>query len=164
MAFQIQNHTTPDKLEEYSFLWSEVRLVVASVALFIGGVPPVIAFNPIPSMYPLIQSSLTLCWIISGVAVAYLLYRWNKSGKTLFGERRPYDMYAFFAMIVTGLNLGITGLFGRNFGMSIFSGRTIFVIAGAVYLVTAYYLHKRWIESGKRMFSLNQNKSSSVIK
>jgi hypothetical protein len=163
MTFQIQEHTTPDKLEEYSFLWSEVRLVVASIALFIGGVPPVIAFNPIPSMYWLIQQLLTVCWIISGAAVAYLLYRWSKGGKTLFGERRPYDTYAFFAMIVTGLNLGVTGLFGRNPGMSVFSGRTIFAIAGAIYLVTAYYLYKRWTESGKKMFNINQNKPQANV-
>jgi uncharacterized membrane protein len=152
MSFNIQEHTTPDKLEEYSFRWSEIRMAIAAVALFIGGVPPVIAFNPIPAMYSLIQSLLTLCWIISGAAVLYLLYRWNKGGQTLFGEKRRYDTYAFFTMIVTGLNLGITGLFGRNIGMSIMSGRTVFFVAGVIYVVAVYYLHKRWSESGKRLF------------
>ena len=40
----IQEHTTPEKLEKYSFLWSEARLVVTSIALFMGGVSPLLFF------------------------------------------------------------------------------------------------------------------------
>ncbi len=148
----IQEHTTPNKLERYSFLWSEARLLIAAVALFIGGVPPVLAFNPVSAFYSLLSSLLTLCWIISGVASVYLLYRWNKNGKKLFAVSKQYDTAAFLVMIVTGFNLGITGLIGTNIGMSIFSGRLIFTIGGAIYLITLYYLHTRWNESGKKLF------------
>lgn len=65
----------PDKLERYSFLWSEARLIIGAVALFIGGVPLLLAFNPIPSLSGLLGSLLTLAWIISGLASLYLLYR-----------------------------------------------------------------------------------------
>ena len=32
-----KRHTHPDALERYAFQWSELRLVIAAVALFIGG-------------------------------------------------------------------------------------------------------------------------------
>ena len=147
-----QEHTTPEKLERYSFLWSEARLVIASVALFLGGVPPVMALNPIPAFYNLISSLLTLCWIVSGVAAGYLLYRWHTGGKTLFHEKRQHDTIAFFVMVVSGLNLGLAGLISTNIGMSISSNRLILTIVGALYLIAAYYLHKRWHASGQKMF------------
>lgn len=147
-----QEHTTPEKLERYSFLWSEARLVIASIALFLGGVPPVKALNPIPAFYGLISSLLTLAWIISGVAAGYLLYRWHTGGKTLFHEKRQHDTLAFFVMVVSGLNLGLAGLISTNIGMSISSSRLIFTVVGVIYLMAAYYLYKRWNASGQKIF------------
>src|SRR3989344_7642125 len=109
----MNQYTKPGALERYSFLWSEARLVIAAVALFIGGRPPIIAFNPIPAFYGLFSSLLTLSWIISGVAAAYLFYRWNEH-KTLFGGNNKKDKYAFFVSIISGFNLGLTGLMGNN--------------------------------------------------
>ncbi len=148
----LQEHTTPERLEHYSFVWSEARLVIASIALFLGGIPPVLAFNPIAAFYGLLSSLLTLAWIISGIAAGYLLYRWKNGGQMLFHEKRQYDTLAFFVMVVTGFNLGLAGLIGKNIGMSIFSNRLIFSIVGVVYLAAVYYLHKRWTESGRRIF------------
>ncbi len=144
----IKQHTTPEMLEKYSFLWSEVRLVIAAVALFIGGIPPIL-FLKLPS--GLTTSLLTLCWIISGVAAVYLLYRWNEK-KTLFGAKVRLDTYAFFIMVVSGINLGIVGIFGRNIGMSIASSRIVFFAVGVAYLVAAYHLHRRWKANGGKIF------------
>ena len=107
----IKEHLKPDKLERYSFLWSEVRLLIASIALFLGGVPPVFKIISSSSgLFSLVGSLLTLSWIISGVAAAYLLYRWYSGKMMLFGGKKPLDTTAFFVMIVTGFNLGFAGL------------------------------------------------------
>ena len=147
----LQEHTRPDKLEYYSFIWSEARLVIAALALVIGGVPPLLAFNPLPSLASTFGSLLTVAWIISGLASLYLLYRWNAGGKKVFGGTQQQDTIAFFIMIITGLNLGITGLLRVNIGMSISSNSVIFIITGIVYLVTAVYLYRRWTSAGKKL-------------
>ncbi|MDO8558133.1 MAG: hypothetical protein Q7S09_03010 [bacterium] len=148
----IKELTHPAKLEYYSFMWSEARLVVASLALFIGGVPPLLAFNPFPGLYSPLSSLLTLAWIVSGAASAYMLFRWNTSGMKLFGETDQKDKIAFFVSVVSGINLGLTGLMGKNLGMSIVSGRIIFFVVGLLYLATAWHLWQRWNAFGKKMF------------
>jgi hypothetical protein len=146
----IQQHTSPNSLERYSFLWSEARLLIAALALFIGGIPPLVVFGPFPS--GLTSSILTLSWIVSGLASGYLLFRWLQGGKILFGGKVGLDRVAFFISVISGLNLGLTGVLGRNVGMSISSNRGIFVIAGLIYLVAAGYLYKRWKSSTQRIF------------
>ena len=148
----IQEHTTPEKLEKYSFLWSEARLVVTSIALFMGGVSPLLFFLRMPIFYGLIGSLLTFSWIISGISAGYLLYRWDRGGRKLFGKKKQQDTISFFVMVVTGLNMGLAGLFGINIGIFISSNRIVFALTGILYLVTAFYLYKRWNESGKRIF------------
>jgi uncharacterized membrane protein YuzA (DUF378 family) len=81
-----------------------------------------------------------------------MLYRWNLSGQRLFGGKEQYDMYAFFVSVVSGINLGLVGLLGQNIGMSISSNKTVFMVAGLLYLASAWHLHKRWNASGKRIF------------
>jgi len=73
-------------------------LFIAAPALFIGGVPPVIAWNPSSGLYGVISTLLTLCWIISGVAEGYLIYRWNIDARILFGRNKTLDTVAFFVM------------------------------------------------------------------
>lgn len=148
----IQEHATPQKLERYSFLWSEARLLIAAIALFIGGIPPAVAWNPVPSLYGIIGSLLTLAWIISGVAAAYLIYRWYTGGQRLFGGKVPLDTGAFFVMVVSGFNLGLAGLMGSNIGMSISSNQLVFYIIGALYIVSAVYLYRRWNANGQKLF------------
>jgi len=148
----IKEHTTPEKLERYSFLWSEARLVIAAVALFLGGIPPVIAFNPIPALYGLVSSLLTLAWIISGVVSCYLFYRWNENGKMLFGAKEGLDTATFFVNIVSGFNLGLAGLIGRNIGMSISSNYLVFVAVGLLYLASFAHLYRRWHARGQKVF------------
>ncbi len=148
----IKHHTQPHMLEKYSFLWSEARLAIAAVALFLGGVPPLTLIPP-PILYGLGGLVLTLSWIISGVASAYLLYRWIKSNKMLFGKKEAMDTVAFFVSIVSGFNLGLTGLSGTNPGMRISSNHFIFFVVAVIYLVSAYQLYRRWKTSGEKIFS-----------
>ncbi|MDO8515919.1 MAG: hypothetical protein Q7S28_01570 [bacterium] len=148
----IKHHTHPDQLERYSFLWSEARLMIAALALFIGGIPPVLAFNPIPALQGFLSSLLTFAWVASGLASGYLLYRWNRGGKMLFGKKDQRDTVAFFVSVVSGINLGFTGLFGTNLGMSITSSRFIFFIAGILYLYSAHHLYRHWKAYGKKLF------------
>jgi len=144
--------TNPDQLEKYSFLWSEFRLIISAIALFIGGVPPVIAFNPFPSLYSPIGSLLSLAWIISGIASAYLLYRWKNNKKMLFGAKNPLDTYAFFVSIISGINLGLAGILNRNIGMSISMNRTVFALVAIIYLAAAVHLYKRWVKRNNKLF------------
>src|SRR3989344_8070740 len=126
-----------NKLDKYSFLWSEVRLLIAAVALFIGGVPPVYVILRLPALYGIITPLLTLCWIISGLASGYLLYRWKRSGQKLFGSQTRNDSIAFWISIISGLNLGLTGLIRVNLGMTLLSGYLVFIIVALIYLATA---------------------------
>lgn len=145
----INHHLQPQRLQRYCFLWSQARQVLAAVALFVGGIPTVVYFFPSSSF---LASLLTPTWLISGFASAFLLYRWNEGGRKLFGGTDQKDMIAFLISGVTGINLGLAGLLGTNFGMTIASGRTIFFVTGVVYVWTVWHLQKRWNESGQRLF------------
>ena len=147
-----KEHANQSNLLKYSFLWSEARLVIAAIALFLGGIPPALAFNPIPGLTGMISSLLTLSWIISGIAAGYLLYQWNNSKRILFGGKKPMDVYAFWVMIISGLNLGLAGIFSTNIGMSISSNRFILFIVGLLYLISAYSLYQRWKEKTGNLF------------
>lgn len=144
-----KNLLQADSLVRYSFLWSELRLIIAAIALIFGGVPPAIYF--FPTFYPVVSPLLTLAWIISGVASAYLFYRWNAK-KTLFGKKEQKDKYAFFVSVISGLNLGVAGLLGRNIGMSISSSKIIFFLVALIYLASAVYLYKRWNAYKQKLF------------
>lgn len=149
-----KHHLHPDRLERYSFLWSEARLVIAALALFMGGVPPAVsmAFALSMPVAGLIGGLLTLSWIISGIASAYLLYRWISIGKKIFGMRNRHDLAAFLVSVISGINLGLTGLTGRNIGMTIFPGYLFFLIAAIAYLIAAWHLWRRWKSHGERLF------------
>lgn len=148
----IKEHTTPGKLEYYSFLWSEARLLVAAVALLLGGIPPILYFLPIAPLYGLISVGLKLAWMISGVASGYLLYRWYTGGQKVFGGNERLDTVAFFVSVVSGINLGIVGFLGTNIGMSILNGYPVFVVTALLYVAAAYRLYQRWNASGKKLF------------
>lgn len=150
-----KHHLHPDRLERYSFLWSEARLVIAAIALFIGGRPPLLSLLGGPSWRTAgsVWGILVLCWLISGVASAYLFYRWLHTGKRVFGGRNHYDLASFFVSVVSGINLGLAALLGRNIGMSIFPYPIFFVIAGLIYLAAAWHLYSRWKAHGERLFS-----------
>lgn len=137
------------QLDTYAFYWSEVRLIIAAVALFLGGVPPL--YYVMPS-FALAAPLLKVCWIISGIAVAYLAYRWYTSGQMVFGGSSTRDKAAFFVMVISGLNLGLTGLLGQNIGMNIWSGQIVFLVVGVLYLWAAWHLFQRWNSHGKKLF------------
>jgi len=147
----IKEHTHPDKLERYSFLWSEARLLIAALALFLGGIPPILKITPY-ALYGMASSLLSLAWIISGLASGYLLYRWYTGGQTLFGEKDAKDTAAFLVSAVSGINLGFAGIFGGNIGMSISSNYFIFMVVGVLYLLSAGYLYSRWNAKGQKLF------------
>lgn len=144
--------TNPDQLERYSFLWSEARLLIAALALFIGGVPPLLAFNPIPFLQSFLSTLLTFAWFISGIASAYLLYRWNGAGKLIFKKKSARDTFAFFVSVISGINLGVASLLGRNIGMSIAPNKLLFFIVGIIYIYSANYLYHRWKAAGEKLF------------
>jgi len=147
----MNDYLKPHNLERWSFFWSEARLVIAAVALFIGGVPPLLLLAN-SSSFSLILLVLQICWIISGLASGYMLYRWMKR-KTLFGRKNTLDTAMFAVSVISGLNLGITGVLGRNIGMSIFGSNLVFILTGLVYLAAAIYLYRRWKEYGEKIFS-----------
>ncbi len=140
----------PDNLERYSFLWSEARLIIAALALLLGGVPPLKLFLPLPS--GLMNLILTLCWLISGVAAGYLLYHWFKNNKLIFGGNNGKDKAAFLVSVVSGINLGLVGLTGRNIGMSITSNYLAFLVVAVLYILAAYHLYKRFKFYGEKLF------------
>ncbi|MBC7836498.1 hypothetical protein H7X87_01845 [Acetobacteraceae bacterium] len=141
-----------DGLEKWSFIWSEVRLLVAAVALFLGGVPPLLYLFPTGDTIEPVVLALKIAWIISGLASAYLLYQWVGK-RRLFGKKDTWDTTAFFVSVVSGFNLGITGIFGQNIGMSLVNNSTVFIVVGLIYVVTAVYLFRRWQASGNKLFS-----------
>jgi hypothetical protein len=144
----INDHTSPGKLEHYSFWWSEVRLVLAAIALFLGGYP--LIYKIMPS--GLTSSLLTISWLISGVVSVYLAYRWNAGGQRLFGQKEMKDTVAFWVMVISGVNLGLVAIIDKNIGMSISSNKVIFIAVGVLYLLAAYHLHKRWKSNGEKIF------------
>lgn len=143
----IQDHTTPERLERYSFLWSEARLIIAAVALFLGGVPPLVKILGWASFT---YTLLTLSWIISGIAAVFLGYKWYKS-RVLFGGKENLDLLAFGVMVISGINLGLVPILG-NIGMRIAASKGIFVAVGVLYLAAAYHLYRRWKANGEKIF------------
>lgn len=141
--------STPAQLERTSFKWSEARLIIAAAALLLGGVPPLVYVFGSSSF---LWGILKIAWIASGLASAYLGYRWYTGGQRVFGGKDTKDTVAFAVSVVSGLNLGWTGLAGNNIGMSIAYGRTIFFIAGIVYVWAAYHLWRRWKSHGEKLF------------
>jgi len=150
--FKYMDFRNHHELERYSFLWSEVRLLVAAVALLLGGVPPIAYLLGSGAYAGVVGLLLKLAWIASGVAAVYLLYRWYVRGMKIFGQNNRKDTLAFGVMILSGINLGLVGLVGTNIGMSIASSRPIFIIVAVVYLFSAYYLYQRWRAHGEKLF------------
>lgn len=148
----INQFMKPEQLEKNSFLWSQARLVLAAAALFLGARPVLLQIVRVPSLYGFTGSVLTISWIVSGVVSAYLGYRWWTAGKRVFGGKNQKDTVAFLVSVVSGLNLGWAGLASKNIGLSIASGRLVLLVAGVLYLVSAWHLDKRWKANGRRLF------------
>lgn len=148
----VKEHGTPDKLEYYAFMWSLARMVLAAVALLLGGVPVVYKILGY-SAYSTVGSLLNLAWVISGVAAGYLLYMWFKNDKRVFGGSEQKDTVAFFVMIVSGFNLGLAGLDAGNIGLNMFRGDVFLYIGAAIYIVATYYLYTRWVSNGRQLFA-----------
>ena len=144
--------TQPDQLDRFAFLWSQARLIIAAIALFLGGVPVLRFVVRTPSLFSAVGQVLTITWILTGVASAYLLYRFMKAGQTVFGGKNQRDLAAFAVSVASGINLGLVGLLGRNIGMSILSGRIVFLVAGVVYLAAAWQLQMRYMARGNKLF------------
>lgn len=147
----IKEHMQPEKLQRYAFYWSVARMLIAALSLFFGAMPIVYKLG-VGSL----ASLLPLFWLVSGVASVYLIYMWYKSGQKVFGGTEKKDMIAFFVMVVTGLNLGYTGLSNLNIGMNMVwdmpIADLIFKATAVVYVVVAVYMYKRWKASGETLF------------
>ncbi|MCD5382259.1 MAG: hypothetical protein LR017_02975 [Candidatus Pacebacteria bacterium] len=148
---------SPAKLERYAFLWSEVRLVLAAGALFLGGMPVIYYLMRMLgtwSMSGLVSSLLQIAQLVSGVAAGYLLYRWHIGGHKLFGGTDQKDKIAFLIMGVSGLNLGWYALSSTNIGMDIVrDNAAIFLITGAAYLWAGWHLREQWLKNGEQLFA-----------
>ena len=140
-----------DALGNAAFLWSEARLIIAAVALVVGS-PPLLLFFPIAPIYGLLVLSVKLSWIVSGAASLYLLYRWSGAKWYVFGKAGRNDVIAFIIMIVSGMNLGVTGIIQVNPGLTFFSGYMFSLIAAVAYVWAAYRLYLAWDASGRRVF------------
>lgn len=149
---KLETYTRPAALDRYAFLWSEARLIIAAIALFIGGYPPVLYILSSAGLYGVVMFFLRIAWIISGLTAAYLLYRWFTGGQTIFGQKHKADLIAFLILVLSGINLGLVGLIGQNIGMSLASGYAVFVITGLAYVVSAYHLYTRWKSHGEKLF------------
>ena len=151
----IQEHTTPERLLRYAFLWSIARMMIGAVSLF---------FGVMPVLYRLMSSAantpLTLAYLITLAASGYLVYLWfSKHDKRVFGDDDMKDKVAFLIMSVTGLNLGLSAIINDNIGIglmqTVFSydlGELLFKAVAVIYLAVAYYLWKRWKENGEELF------------
>ncbi len=148
----IKEHTTPEKLLRYSFIWSEVRLIIAAIALILGGIPLILFVVPVPALFGLVRFVLTLAWIISGLSSLYLLYQWFLHDKKLFGKDEQKDKITFFVSVVSGINLGLMGISGTNIGMSIASAKIVFLITAALYIFSAVHLYRRFKSHGEKLF------------
>jgi hypothetical protein len=146
-----QEFMKPENLEKYSFLWSEARLIIAAIALLAGGVPAVFLL-PIPyALMGLAGSLLTLAWLVSGAASAYLGWRWYTGGQKVFGGKDTRDTIMFLVSVVSGINLGLVP-FVSNIGMSIASGKGVFIATALLYVVAAFHLWTHWNKNGKKVF------------
>lgn len=147
------NLRNPHDLEKWSFYWSEMRLLIAAVALLLGGIPPVLlVFSFAPFLYGFIGLLLKLAWLLSGAAALYLGWRWTKAHQHLFGKKDRNDLIAFGVLVVSGVNLGLTGLLGSNIGMMISHNRFVFMLVAVLYLWAAWHLWTRWKSHGKHFF------------
>lgn len=147
-----QEFMKPENLEKYSFLWSEARLIIAALALLLGGTPPLYWLLGSSVFYGFIGTILTLSWLISGAASVYLGWRWYTGGQKVFGKKDTRDTVMFFVSVVSGVNLGLVGFLGSNIGMRIASGRIVFAITAILYIVAALHLWTRWNTHGKKVF------------
>ncbi|MBS3902948.1 MAG: hypothetical protein KGZ30_01065 [Anaplasmataceae bacterium] len=145
-------HSQPELLDTYTFLWSEARLVIASIALLSGGVPVLMLIFKVSFFFGAVRMILALTWIISGIASLYLLYRWYQKKWRLFGRKELIDQIAFLVSCISGINLGLTGLTGNNLGLSLTSSYGLLILTAFLYLWSAFHLAQRWRSSGKRIF------------
>lgn len=148
---EVQEHTKPENLLRYSFLWNEARLVIAAVSLLWGATPVLSRFAS--GAYGL----WTICAVISGIAGLYLLYAWNNAGRKLFGGEDKKDLAAFLIATLSGIHLGLGALLGTNIIMSAlgYSGPLfqIAVIAGGIlYLWSAWHLWQQYKAHGEKLF------------
>ncbi|MEK7650176.1 MAG: hypothetical protein AAB367_04450 [Patescibacteria group bacterium] len=147
-----QEFTKPENLEKYSFLWSEARLVIAAFALLLGGTPPLYWLLGSSVFYGLVGTILTLSWLVSGAASAYLGWRWYTGGQKVFGKKDMRDTVMFFVSVVSGINLGLVPIIGNNIGMRIAWGGFVFTVTAILYIVAAVHLWMYWNAHGKKVF------------
>ena len=157
----LDKHTTPDSLEQYSFIWILLMLVLTAISLLVEATPIVnTIFESSSVLYGPISALLNLSWIISGFVSLYLMYRWNTGGKTLFGGKDKKDLYAFLITIVTGLNIGFMGLFDKNILMDLFYSSALYSIAGIIYLIVVFQLYTSWNKNNKKVFPVSEPKKA----
>lgn len=157
----MNDHTSPAMLERYAFIWLLLLLLFSAVAMFLGARPLVFILGGYSSN--VVYLLLELSWVICGVAAVYLTYQWMKEGKKIFGCDDTKDTVAFWFMLLSGYNLGITGFLGHNIFLQIVMGRVAFYATSIVSLGVAYYLYKRWQGNGEQLFGSADGKQTEVV-
>jgi len=99
-----------------------------------------------------VWSLLDIAWIVSGIAAGYLVYEWLQHSRQVFRGNRNAT-YAFWFMILTGVNVGIAGILGPNLFLNIFSSSLFHYVTGALCLFAAIYLFIAWRRSGGVIFT-----------
>lgn len=101
--------------------------------------------------------SLDLFWILAAVAAGYLLYKWFKSDRSIFGGNDVKDVAAFWFLIVMSINQGLLmsmhmGFYFASFFMGF--GPLGHLLLAALYGYAGYYLVKRWKETNGGMVDI----------
>jgi len=146
-------HTTPEKLERYAFLWSLINLVITAFSLFFGAMP--IAYMFMGSSSNLVSSLLPLAWLITGAAAIYLGYLFHKNEQKLFGGTDKKNKITFLIMVVTGINIGFAAI-STNIAMGLVwdmpIADIIFKAFAVLYLYIAWHLYTQWKAHGETLF------------
>ena len=144
----IQQYTSPDKLERYSFLTLLSALGFSAIALFNGGYPIITMILGYSNSYSL----LSIAWLVSGAAAVYLSYLYWKNNKKVFGGGDKKSELAFLFALLLGYNLGLTALIRENIFFNIFHGTILFVAFGVLCVVVGYILYTKWKSNDEKLF------------
>lgn len=166
MAIKLPNidwetHLKPGNLERCAFYWLWGLLLVSALALLVG------VNQPHPKFFrPLYWPMQELAWLLSGIAAVYLVYRWQQADRQLFPDGKIHfvnkDKLAFWLMILTGLNVGLTSVIGHNIFLSLFWDRLIHGVVMIACLAAAYHLHLRYHAVGSLFAQKNRADTQSA--
>ncbi len=155
-----QEHTTPEKLERYSFLYLLLTLAFTMLTLFSGGYPIITrVFDYTSGIYSILQ----LCWLVAGASAGYLAYQFYKHDKKVFGGTESKQVvFAFYFALALGINLGLTAILRDNIFFNILYGQIVYIVFGIASAASAYFLYTAWKAHGETLFG-NKIENNPVV-